>query len=206
MQEMNTEWTTKAGKVWFITGASSGFGRAMTLAVLESGGRVVAAGLEPEAIVELVRPCGDRALAFALDVADAAAAREAVERCGAQFGRLDVLYNNAGYGHVGAGRRADGRGVAAADQRQSVRRHQRIPETHVMRRHVAPRLSQDFTIVATDLRGYGDSSKPRSTPDYARRKNGIDAGLDYHCKDHQSDARVIVQHACCDAASSHSPP
>jgi haloacetate dehalogenase len=42
-----------------------------------------------------------------------------------------------------------------------------IPETHLMWRDIAPRLSQDFTVVATDLRGYGDSSKPPSTPDHS---------------------------------------
>jgi haloacetate dehalogenase len=42
-----------------------------------------------------------------------------------------------------------------------------IPETHVMWHKIAPRLAQDFTVVATDLRGYGDSSKPPSTSDHA---------------------------------------
>ena len=42
-----------------------------------------------------------------------------------------------------------------------------IPETHVMWHKVAPKLAHDFTVVAADLRGYGDSSKPASTPDHA---------------------------------------
>jgi haloacetate dehalogenase len=42
-----------------------------------------------------------------------------------------------------------------------------IPETHVMWHKIAPRLAQDFTVVATDLRGYGDSSKPATTPAHA---------------------------------------
>lgn len=42
-----------------------------------------------------------------------------------------------------------------------------IPETHVMWHKVAPLLARDFTVVAADLRGYGDSNKPRSTPDHA---------------------------------------
>src|SRR5919109_181543 len=42
-----------------------------------------------------------------------------------------------------------------------------VPETHLMWHDVAPRLARDFTVVATDLRGYGDSSKPPSTPDHA---------------------------------------
>jgi haloacetate dehalogenase len=41
-----------------------------------------------------------------------------------------------------------------------------IPETHLMWRHVAPRLADHFTVVATDLRGYGDSGKPSSTGDH----------------------------------------
>jgi len=40
------------------------------------------------------------------------------------------------------------------------------PQTHVMWHRVAPRLAEDFTVVATDLRGYGDSSKPPTTPDH----------------------------------------
>jgi pimeloyl-ACP methyl ester carboxylesterase len=42
-----------------------------------------------------------------------------------------------------------------------------IPQTHVMWHKIAPHLARDFTVVATDLRGYGDSSKPPSTPDHA---------------------------------------
>ena len=41
------------------------------------------------------------------------------------------------------------------------------PQTHLMWHAVAPRLARDFTVVATDLRGYGDSSKPPTTPDHA---------------------------------------
>jgi len=42
-----------------------------------------------------------------------------------------------------------------------------IPETHLMWHKIAPRLARDFTVVATDLRGYGDSSKPLTTTDHA---------------------------------------
>src|SRR5256885_17007795 len=40
------------------------------------------------------------------------------------------------------------------------------PQTHFMWHQIAPRLARDFTVVATDLRGYGDSSKPPATPDH----------------------------------------
>src|SRR5204862_1622966 len=42
-----------------------------------------------------------------------------------------------------------------------------IPQTHLMWHKIAPALARDFTVVATDLRGYGDSAKPPSTPDHA---------------------------------------
>jgi haloacetate dehalogenase len=42
-----------------------------------------------------------------------------------------------------------------------------IPETHLMWRRVAPALAERLTVVATDLRGYGDSGTPPSTPDHA---------------------------------------
>src|ERR671921_1314794 len=40
------------------------------------------------------------------------------------------------------------------------------PQTHVMWHKIAPRLAEEFTVVAADLRGYGDSSKPPTTPDH----------------------------------------
>ena len=51
------------------------------------------------------------------------------------------------------------------------------PQTHVMWHEVAPRLARDFTVVAADLRGYGDSSKPPTTPDhepYSKRARARD--------------------------------
>ncbi len=51
------------------------------------------------------------------------------------------------------------------------------PQTHVMWHEVAPRLAEDFTVIATDLRGYGDSSKPESAPDhepYSKRTMALD--------------------------------
>ncbi|HVJ25508.1 MAG TPA: oxidoreductase [Burkholderiales bacterium] len=89
-------------RVWFVTGASSGFGRAVTIAALQNGDRVVGTARNPAAIRSLIEPHGDRALALQLDVTDAQAARKAVEQAAARFGRLDVVFNNAGYGHVGA--------------------------------------------------------------------------------------------------------
>jgi NAD(P)-dependent dehydrogenase (short-subunit alcohol dehydrogenase family)/ketosteroid isomerase-like protein len=92
----------KKDRVWFVTGASSGFGRELSKAVLARGERLVATARKPEAVRALIEAHAERALALALDVTDAAAAREAVGQALARFGRLDVVFNNAGYGHVGA--------------------------------------------------------------------------------------------------------
>ncbi|MGK2908235.1 MAG: oxidoreductase [Sphingobium sp.] len=87
-------------KSWFITGASSGFGRAIAQAVLENGGRVIATARDPATLDTLVAGSDGRAKAVALDVADPvqiAAAMDAAR----EFGGFDVLLNNAGYGFLG---------------------------------------------------------------------------------------------------------
>jgi NAD(P)-dependent dehydrogenase (short-subunit alcohol dehydrogenase family) len=89
-------------RVWFVTGASSGFGRAVSEAVLDRGDRLVATARHVDAIRGLVSRGGERALALPLDVTSATTAKDAVNEAVAQFGQLDVVFNNAGYGHVGA--------------------------------------------------------------------------------------------------------
>jgi NAD(P)-dependent dehydrogenase (short-subunit alcohol dehydrogenase family) len=89
-------------KVWFVTGASSGFGRAFAEHAIGRGYRVVVAARTLAKLDELVRLAPSDVLAVQLDVTNhrhvAAAARETIAR----FGRVDVLINNAGYGIVGA--------------------------------------------------------------------------------------------------------
>jgi NAD(P)-dependent dehydrogenase (short-subunit alcohol dehydrogenase family) len=89
-------------RVWLVTGASSGFGRAISVEVLERGHRLVATSRDPERLRELMQRDPERVLALGLDVTDPAAARRAVDRAVSHFGQLDVVVNNAGYGHVGA--------------------------------------------------------------------------------------------------------
>lgn len=88
-------------KVWFITGASKGFGREWTEAALERGDKVAATARKPETLDELVDKYGDSVLALKLDVTDRAADEAAVKQAAEHFGRLDVVVNNAGYGHFG---------------------------------------------------------------------------------------------------------
>lgn len=91
-----------SSKVWFITGASRGFGRTWTEAVLKRGDRVVAAARNPSALDDLVEAYGDAILALPLDVTDRGAVFQAVSRAFVHFERLDVILCNAGYGYMGA--------------------------------------------------------------------------------------------------------
>ncbi|WP_063737067.1 oxidoreductase [Streptomyces sp. RTd22] len=88
--------------VWFITGCSTGLGRALATAVLEGGGRAVVTARDPETVADLAARHGDRALALALDVTDSGRVAAAVKEAEAAFGRIDVLVNNAGYGYLAA--------------------------------------------------------------------------------------------------------
>ena len=87
-------------KVWMITGASRGLGRALTEAVLEAGDLVVATARNPEQLVELQGRYSEKVHTVALDVTNEAQANAAFEAAIASFGGLDVLVNNAGYGYV----------------------------------------------------------------------------------------------------------
>lgn len=88
--------------VWFVTGASSGFGRALTEAAVAAGDVVVATARRPDALADLVARYPDQVDAVPLDVTDPAAVAAVVVDAERRYGRLDVLVNNAGRGQVGA--------------------------------------------------------------------------------------------------------
>lgn len=88
-------------KVWFMTGASSGFGRALAHAVLARGDRAVITARSTDALEEIASEYGDRALPLTLDVTDADARAEALTKATETFGRIDVLANIAGTGAYG---------------------------------------------------------------------------------------------------------
>jgi len=88
-------------KSWFITGAGRGLGADIATAALKAGDRVVATGRQRAAVSDKLGPDSERLLSLALDVSDTAQARAAIAAAIERFGPIDVLVNNAGYGHLG---------------------------------------------------------------------------------------------------------
>ena len=87
-------------KVWLVTGSARGLGRKIVEAALAAGEQVVATARNPRDLADLVERYGEQVRAVALDVTDPTAARAAVQATLDAFGRLDVLVNNAGFGHL----------------------------------------------------------------------------------------------------------
>lgn len=87
--------------VWFITGASRGFGLQIARDLLDRGHQVVATARDAATVTEALGE-NDNVLAVALDVTDETQARQAVQAAVDRFGRIDVLINNAGRGLLGA--------------------------------------------------------------------------------------------------------
>lgn len=88
--------------VWFITGASRGFGLEIAREALSRGDSVVAAARNPQSVVDALPGHDERLLTVALDVSDPEQIRTAVDAAVDRFGRIDVLVNNAGRGLLGA--------------------------------------------------------------------------------------------------------
>jgi NAD(P)-dependent dehydrogenase (short-subunit alcohol dehydrogenase family) len=84
-------------KTWFITGASSGFGRELTQLLLKRGDRVAATVRRPDALRDLAGEYGDRLWVGILDVTDGMAVRNVVDRAFAELKRINVVVSNAGY-------------------------------------------------------------------------------------------------------------
>lgn len=93
-----------AGKVVLVTGGASGIGAATTKKFLDEGASVAVIDLRSEDLAgfaESVRPGGDRARTVACDISDSGAVERAVAETVEEFGRLDVVVNNAGVGGIG---------------------------------------------------------------------------------------------------------
>jgi NADP-dependent 3-hydroxy acid dehydrogenase YdfG len=102
-----------SNKVWFITGASRGFGRIWAGAALKRGDKVVATARTLGSIADLKEKYGANVLTLELDVTRPEQVKTAVAQAHAQFGRLDVVLNNAGYPLIGTIEEASAEDVRA---------------------------------------------------------------------------------------------
>ncbi|PVZ04608.1 oxidoreductase [Actinomycetospora cinnamomea] len=94
--------TPQDERIWLVTGTSTGFGRAIARAVLARGDRLVATARRVDDVADLLADAPDRVRTAPLDVTDPAAVQAAVDLAVREFGRIDVVVNNAGYGSRGA--------------------------------------------------------------------------------------------------------
>jgi NAD(P)-dependent dehydrogenase (short-subunit alcohol dehydrogenase family) len=93
---------TDGRRVWFVTGASSGIGRALARQVLDAGDIVAASFRRPDQAQTFGELVPGRSLGFLADVTDTTQVNAAIESAAAAAGRIDVLVNAAGYAVVGA--------------------------------------------------------------------------------------------------------
>ena len=91
-----------SGKIWFITGCATGFGRSLAQAALQRGDSVAVTDRGLDAVTDLAAAWPDTALALGLDVTRPDQVRAALDAAFDRFGRIDVLVNNAGYGLLAA--------------------------------------------------------------------------------------------------------
>jgi NAD(P)-dependent dehydrogenase (short-subunit alcohol dehydrogenase family) len=89
-------------QVWFVTGTSTGLGRALVEELIAQGYPVVATARKLTALDDLPEGEDRQVLKVALDVTDKSQVTSSVKQAQAQFGKIDVLVNNAGYGYFGA--------------------------------------------------------------------------------------------------------
>ncbi|MFI6567249.1 oxidoreductase [Streptomyces sp. NPDC050534] len=99
---MSSQTDPTAPRVWFLTGTSTGLGRALAEEVIADGERLVATARDTTTLTDLVAQAPDRVRALPLDVTDPTAVRLAVDTALKEFGRIDVLVNNVGYALRGA--------------------------------------------------------------------------------------------------------
>ncbi|MER2996820.1 oxidoreductase [Pontibacter populi] len=91
-----------SGKVWFITGVSSGFGRTLAEEVARNGDKVIGTVRQLSQLAEFNNISPGNTFAYLMDVTNPDGVKATIEAAFNHFGRLDVLVNNAGYGFLGA--------------------------------------------------------------------------------------------------------
>ena len=89
-------------KIWFITGASSGFGLALVKHLLANGNKVAATSRNKKSLEEKTGGDNSNLLAMTVDITNEKAVKKAIEETVTTFGRIDVMVNNAGYMLLGS--------------------------------------------------------------------------------------------------------
>ena len=153
---------------WFITGCSTGLGRAFAEAVLAAGGNVVVTARDASRVQDIADTAPDRALALALDVTDPAAVTAAVAAAEERFGRIDVLVNNAGYGYRAAVEEGEAEAV------------QTLFDTHVhgptgLIRAVLPGMRARGTGTIVNISSIGARISPEGSGYYSAVKAALEA-------------------------------
>jgi NAD(P)-dependent dehydrogenase (short-subunit alcohol dehydrogenase family) len=153
---------------WFITGCSTGLGRALAQAVLERGWNAAVTARDPAGLADLVEAHPDTALPLALDVTDRGQVAEAVRRAEERFGGVDVLVNNAGYGYRAAVEEGDDADV------------QQLFSTHVfgavdLIKAVLPGMRQRHSGAIVNLSSIGAHVRPAGSGYYAAVKAALEA-------------------------------
>jgi NAD(P)-dependent dehydrogenase (short-subunit alcohol dehydrogenase family) len=154
-------------KVWLITGASRGLGRAFTEEILKSGDRVVAAARNPQQLAEVASKFGGSVRTVSLDVTNEAQAKRAVDAAIETFGGLDVLVNNAGYGNV-----SPVEDTSLADFRAQIETN--LFGVIIMTKTVLPYFRERATGHVIQIASIGGRVGPTGRAAYAAAKFGVE--------------------------------
>lgn len=154
-------------KVWLITGASRGLGRAFTEEILKAGDRVVAAARNPEQLAEVASKFGGSVRTVSLDVTNEAQAKRAVDAAIETFGGLDVLVNNAGYGNV-----SPVEDTSLADFRAQIETN--LFGVIIMTKTVLPYFRERATGHVIQIASIGGRVGPTGRAAYAAAKFGVE--------------------------------
>ncbi|MDO8365015.1 MAG: SDR family oxidoreductase [Actinomycetota bacterium] len=133
------------GKSVIITGAGSGIGRASALQFAAEGASVTVAdvrGHKAQQTVDLVQAAGGRAIAVEVDVSQAAQLSAMVDRTLAEFGRLDVLFNNAATVRVGGA-------VELAEEDWDIVWRTNVSSVFLGAKYAAPHIAPGGSIIST---------------------------------------------------------
>ncbi len=150
-------------KTWLITGCSTGFGRATSLAALAAGHRVVVTARREETVADIVTQYPELATSTTLDVTEPAQIAAAVDLAIRHFGQLDVLVNNAGYGYLAAIEEGDEAEVRAMFETNFfgllAMTKAVLPHMRAQRSGTIINISSQAGLIANPTTGYYSSSK-----------------------------------------------